>query len=203
MSDHTITIPHHDFYAQDARTVARALIGAILVRRVDGVRLAGRIVETEAYRTTGDLASHARMGKTPRNLPMWEAPGRTFVYLTYGVHWLLNAVCEPAETPAAVLIRAIEPLDGLDVIGINRAGRPFKQWTSGPGRLTKALAINRDNNRADLTTPASDLWIELGAPVPDADVQTGPRIGLGKHVPDPWLSIPWRWWIKGHPHVSR
>jgi DNA-3-methyladenine glycosylase len=199
----TMHIPTRDFYTQDARTVARALLGAILVRRVDGVRLAGRIVETEAYRTTDDLASHGRAGKTPRNLPMWETPGHAYVYLTYGVHWLLNAVCEPAEHPAAVLIRALEPLDGLDVIGLNRPGRPVKEWTSGPGRLTKAFAINGDDNRADLTTPDSGLWIEMGDPVSDEDVHTGPRIGLGKNVPDPWLSMPWRWWIKDNPHVSR
>lgn len=203
MSDHTITIPTHDFYAQEATVVARALLGAILVRRVDGLRLAGRIVETEAYRTTGDLASHGRVGKTDRNLPMWEAPGHAYVYLTYGVHWLLNAVCEPAGHPAAVLIRAVEPLDGLDVIGVNRAGRPFKQWTSGPGRLTKALAIDGAQNRVDLTSPESNLWIEMGDPVPDDEVRSGPRIGLGKHVPDPWLSMPWRWWIRGNMHVSR
>lgn len=192
-----------DFYAQDARTVARALLGAVLVRPIGDRRVAGRIVETEAYRTVDDLAAHSRAGKTPRNLPMWEAPGHTYVYLTYGIHWLLNVVCEPPEHPAAVLLRALEPLDGLNVIATNRAGRPPKHWTSGPGRLTLALAIDGDDNRADLTTRESGLWIEAGEPVPDDAVQTGPRIGLGRHVPDPWLSMPWRWWIADNPHVSR
>lgn len=191
------------FFEQESTGVARALLGAVLVRAVNGQRMAGRIVETEAYRTIEDLAAHSRAGKTPRNLPMWEAPGHAYVYLTYGMYWLLNVVCEPEDAPAAVLIRAIEPLDGLDLIAANRAGRAPKHWTSGPGRLTMALGINGDDNRADMTDPDSGLWLEAGDPVPDADVRIGPRIGLGKHVPEPWLSIGWRWWIADNLHVSR
>lgn len=196
-------IIEREFYAQPATTVARKLLGARLVRRIEGQRVAGRIVEVEAYRTVDDRAAHSHSGKTPRNLPMWEAPGHAYVYLTYGMYWLLNVVCEPPEHPAAVLIRAIEPVEGLDVIAANRAGRRPKHWTSGPGRLTMALAIDGDANRADMTTPDADLWIEAGAPVPDDDVATGPRIGLGKHVTDPWLNQPWRWWVVDNPHVSR
>lgn len=192
-----------DFYAQDATIVARALLGAVLCRRLDGMLLAGRIVEVEAYRTPADLASHGRAGRTPRNLPMWEAPGYAYVYFTYGMHWLLNVVCEPPDQPAAVLIRALEPVAGLEQIAARRAGLPQTAWTSGPGRLTRALAIDGTHNRADLTTPDSGLWIAAGEPVPDAQVACGPRIGLGKHVQEPWLSIPWRWWLDGNPHVSR
>ena len=192
-----------DFYAQDATLVARALLGAVLVRQIDGRRISGRIVEAEAYRRQDDAAAHSFVGKTARNRPMWETPGHAYVYFTYGMYWLLNAVCEPVDHPAAVLIRAVEPLEGQDMIAAHRAGRPFKQWTSGPGRLTMALRITGDHNRTDLTTPSGGLWIEAGDPVPEEQVRTGPRIGLGQRVPEPWLSIPWRWWVADNPHVSR
>lgn len=192
-----------DFYAQDALTVARGLLGTILVRAVDGRRVSGRIVEVEAYHGQADAASHSHRGRTPRNAPMWEAPGYAYVYFTYGNHWLLNAVCGPDGLPAAALIRAVEPLDGLDVMAANRAGRPFTQWASGPGRLTRALGISGALNRADLTSGAAGLWIEAGEAVPDEAVSAGPRIGLGPRVPEPWQSLPWRWWIAGNPHVSR
>lgn len=192
-----------DFYSQDATTVARALLGAVLVRRTNDGIIQGRIVETEAYRRRDDAASHGFVGKTPRNLPMWDAPGHAYVYFTYGMYWLLNVVCEPVEHPAAVLIRAVEPVAGLDIIAANRAGRPFKTWTSGPGRLTVALQITGEQNRTDLTNDSGGLWIAAGDPVPDEAVRTGPRIGLGQRVSEPWLSIPWRWWIADNPHVSR
>ncbi|NJL94729.1 MAG: DNA-3-methyladenine glycosylase, partial [Anaerolineae bacterium] len=120
-----------EFFAQNARTVARALLGAQLVRVLDGSALSGRIVETEAYTGINDLASHGRAGRTPRNLPMWEDPGHAYVYLTYGVHWLLNVVCEPAGQPAAVLLRAIEPLSGQATMAERRPGLRPRDWTSG------------------------------------------------------------------------
>lgn len=183
--------------------MARDLLGARLVREIGGQRVSGRIVETEAYTGRDDLASHARRGRTPRNLPMWEAPGYAYVYLTYGMHWLLNVVCEPEGHPAAVLIRAVEPLEGLALIAEHRAGVPQKNWTNGPARLTKALCINAADNRVDMTTPHSRLWLEAGTPIPESQVQTGARVGLGKAVPEPWFSLAWRWWVADNPHVSR
>ena len=191
------------FYAQDATTVARALLGAVLVRRLDGQRISGVIVETEAYRLQDDAASHGHAGPTPRNQPMWDAPGHAYVYFTYGMHWMLNAVCEPPGHPAAVLIRAIAPCEGHDLIAANRPGRKPREWTSGPARLTAALRITRAQNRADLLDSSGEVWIERGEPVPDDQVRIGPRIGLGKNVPEPWLSIAWRWWIGDNPYVSR
>ncbi|NLX09897.1 MAG: DNA-3-methyladenine glycosylase [Chloroflexi bacterium] len=191
-----------DFCARRATLVARDLLGMTLVRQLDGQRLSGRIVETEAYTGHDDGASHAYRGRTPRNLPMWGAPGHAYVYLTYGVYWLLNVTCEPVDQPAAVLLRAIEPLEGLDIMAARRAGHPPTRWTSGPGRLTLALGISGDDNRADLTDPACGLWIEAGEPLPDDAISTGPRVGLGQ-VPEPWLSIPWRFWITANPFVSR
>lgn len=191
-----------DFYSQNATIVARQLLGATLVNMIDGQRVSGRIVEMEAYTGLDDLASHGRVKKTPRNLPMWETTGHAYVYLIYGMYWLLNVTCEPADQPAAALIRAIEPLEGLDVMAAKRAGRPQHEWTNGPGRLTLAIGVNYQHNLFDMTDPSSGLWIEAGPSVPDADVSAGPRIGLGKHVQEPWYSMAWRWWISGNKWVS-
>ncbi len=196
-----MTILKREFFNRNACIVARELLGARLVRQLNGQRLSGIIVETEAYTGLDDLASHGRAGQTPRNMPMWEEPGHAYVYLTYGMHWLLNAVCEPAGQPAAVLIRAIEPVEGLDIIAQHRAGRSQREWTSGPARLTKALAVDKTQNRVDMTRQAEGLWLEAGEWV--ETVETGPRIGLGKNVPEPWFSMPWRWWVSGNRYVSR
>lgn len=192
-----------DFYAQYTLVVARQLLGARLVRILpDGTRLSGRIVETEAYTGMDDLASHGRAKQTPRNRPMWSDPGFSYVYLCRGVHWMLNVVTEPEGCPAAVLIRAIEPLEGVEAIAGRRAGRKPTEWTSGPGRLAAALAITGAHNVIDVTTRDAGLWIEPDRAVPEQDVCTGPRIGLGK-TPEPWFSMPWRYWIADNPYVSR
>lgn len=191
------------FYARNARDIARDLIGARLVRNLNGERLSGMIVETEAYTGLDDLASHGRAGKTARNMPMWESPGHAYLYLVYGMYWLLNIACEPAGQPAAVLIRAIEPIEGLATMQMNRGPRPERFLTNGPGRLTIALGLDGEMNRARLTTPDSGLWIEADQTFDDAALQTGPRIGLGKNVPEPWFSIPWRWWLRDNTFVSK
>lgn len=191
------------FYLPSALVVAQRLLGMRLVRVLpDGARLSGRIVETEAYSGLDDLASHGRVKRTKRNLPMYGPPGRAYVYFTYGNFWLFNAVAEPEGEPAAVLIRAVEPLEGLDEMAARRPGRDIYEWTSGPGRLALAFDIGGAENTLDLTTTAGRLWIEPGDPVPDDSVRTGPRIGMGK-TPEPWHSIPRRWWEAGNPFVSR
>ena len=179
------------WYEQDAVLAACALLGKRLVRQVDGLRISGWIVEAEAYRGEEDQACHARVGCTPRTQVMYGPPGHAYVYFTYGMHWMLNAVCMPEGYPAAVLIRAIRPVEGVDFIAARRKERPQAQWTDGPAKLTLALAIDRALNGIDLTDPASGLWIEDGAPVPEAQVIAGPRVGLGA-TPEPWLSKPWR-----------
>ncbi|HML23643.1 MAG TPA: DNA-3-methyladenine glycosylase [Aggregatilinea sp.] len=191
-----------EFYTRPATTVARELLGALLVREIDGQRVSGLIVETEAYTGLDDMASHGRKRRTPRNTVMYGAPGHAYVYFTYGMHWLLNAVCEPEDQPAAVLLRAIDPQEGQTIMAANRPGRPPREWTSGPARLAKALAVARDQNGLDLTDQGGGLWIEAGSPVPDEQMRTGPRIGLGSVV-EPWLSMPWRFWIADNPFVSR
>ena len=191
-----------DFYQQNARIVARALLGAQLVHLVDGQRITGRIVETEAYTGVDDLASHGRVKRTPRNTPMWETPGHAYIYLIYGMYWLFNVTCEPVDQPAAVLIRALEPIEGIDIIARNRPNIVPKNWTNGPGRLTRALGIDQRYHQVDLTTTAGGVWLEPGIDIPEDQVVTGARVGLGKHVAEPWLSIPWRWWVKGNKYVS-
>ncbi len=191
------------FYTFSALIVARALLGARLVRVLpSGARLSGRIVETEAYTGLDDLASHGRAKPTKRNLPMYGPPGRAYVYFTYGNNWMFNVVCEPEGQPAAVLVRAVEPLEGLDEMAARRPGRAPTEWTSGPAKLVLALGITGADNTADLTTPAAGLWIEPDATIPDESVRTGPRVGMGQ-TPEPWHSMPWRWWVAGNEFVSK
>ena len=180
------------FYNRPTLTVARELIGARLVRILDGVKLVGLITETEAYIGEGDLGCHAKAGRTPRTSVMYGPPGHAYVYFTYGNHWMLNAVTEREDFPAAVLIRAIQPVEGVDVMSVLRNGRD----TFGPGKLTQAMGITKSENMVDLTEANDSLWIEAGLPVPDSSVTIGPRVGLYS-VPEPWKSIPWRFLVKG------
>ena len=187
-----MTILPRDFYNRPTLTVARELIGARLVRILDGVKLVGLITETEAYISQKDLACHAKAGLTPRTAPMFGEPGHAYVYFTYGNHWMLNAVTEKEGFPAAVLMRAIQPIEGEDIMLERRLGRD----TFGPGKLTQALGITKSENQADLTETASGLWIEAGVQVPNSRVTKGPRVGLNS-TPEPWLSKPWRFLVKG------
>lgn len=181
----------HKFYNRPTLTVARELIGARLVRILDGVKLVGIITETEGYIGEEDLACHAKAGRTPRTLPMYGPPGHAYVYFTYGHHWMLNAVTEREGFPAAVLIRAIWPIEGAEVMSARRQGRD----TFGPGKLCQAMGIGNSENNADLAAPASGLWIETGVNVPDSAVTISPRVGLYS-VPEPWKSKPWRFLVK-------
>jgi DNA-3-methyladenine glycosylase len=175
------------FYVQPTLTVARGLLGARLVRILDGQRLVGIITETEAYIGEEDLGCHAKAGKTKRTAIMYGPPGHAYVYFTYGNHWMLNTVTEREGFPAAVLIRAIEPVEGTEIMLQRRNGRD----TYGPGKLAQALGIDGTLNGVDLCTQESGLWIEAGKKIADEDVVTGPRVGLYS-VPEPWKSIPWR-----------
>jgi DNA-3-methyladenine glycosylase len=181
-----------EFYNRSTLSVARELLGARLVRILDGERLAGVIIEAEAYVGDTDLGCHAKSGKTRRNAVMFGPPGYAYVYFTYGMHWMLNAVTEREGFPAAVLIRAIEPVEGMEVILTRRQGRD----TIGPAKITQALGIDQRLNGADLCSTEAGLWIETGEPIPDAAVKTGPRVGLFT-VPEPWKSIPWRFRVMG------
>lgn len=179
------------FYRRPALEVARALLGMRLVRELDGQRVSGRIIETEAYQGEEDLACHARAGRTARTAVMYGPPGRAYVYFTYGMHWCLNAVTGVEGEPAAVLIRSLEPLEGIDLIAARRAPQPRPLWLNGPAKICQAFGIDHRLNGADLTAPQDGLWIEAGQPAPEIQIQTSPRIGI-QNVPEPWRSIPWR-----------
>jgi len=184
-----------NFYDRSALEVARDLLGCRLVRRLDGVRLGGLIVETEAYQGEADLGCHASVGRTPRTSVMYGPPGHAYVYFTYGLHWLLNAVTGGVGTPAAVLIRALQPEEGMELMAKNRPFQAMKPgWTDGPAKLTQALGITGDFNRVDLCDRSSGLWIESGETIPHGDVLQTPRVGLNS-VPEPYKSIPWRFVI--------
>lgn len=165
------------------------------MRILNGVRLVGVITETEAYVGEDDLGCHAKAGRTKRTEPMYGPPGRAYVYFTYGMHWMLNAVTEAEGFPAAVLIRAVETVDGLRVVESRRAKAKKADWTNGPAKLTAAFGIDSQQNKTDLTQTDSGLWIGPGIVISDLSVTSGPRVGLYS-VPEPWKSVNWRFMAK-------
>src|SRR5512134_4014448 len=162
-----------DFYNRSTLKVARELIGTRLVRILEGQKLVGLITETEAYISQKDLACHAKAGRTPRTAVMFGEPGHAYVYFTYGNHWMLNVVTEREGFPAAVLVRAIQPMDGIEIMSARRGGRD----TFGPGKLCQAMGITKSENGVDLTGTSSRLWIEAGVKVPNSLMTKGPRVG--------------------------
>jgi DNA-3-methyladenine glycosylase len=190
-----------DFFARDTLQVARDLLGQVLVRLLDGQRLSGRIVEVEAYIGEDDLASHARFGRTARNEAMYGPPGHAYVYQIYGLHHCLNIVTGPEGFPAAVLIRALEPLEGLEQMRARRGITDPALLTSGPARLCQAMAIDRRLDKADMCAPDAVLFVEAGAPISDDEVVTGPRVGVQGDLRA--RTVPWRFYVRNHPCVSR
>ena len=185
------------FYDRSTEQVARDLLGAVLEHRTQSGVASGRIVETEAYIGEHDLACHAAAGKTSRTAPLYGPPGIAYVYFVYGMYWCVNAVTRAEGEPSAVLIRAIEPVAGIDLM---RARRPRARsdidLTNGPGKLCLALAIGREQNWSDLQR--SPLRIRAGAPVPADEVAITPRIGVNRSAD--W---PLRWIVRGNPWVSK
>ena len=182
------------FYARDTVEVARDLIGKTLVRQDGADRISGMIIETEAYRGEEDLACHCRAGRTPRTEIMYGPAGRAYVYLVYGMYWLLNVVTEVAGNPGAVLIRAIEPLNGVEIIAQRRAGQARRNWTNGPGKLSLALDIQGNMNGVNICSSTGPLYITQGEDVFPEIIRTGPRVGL-ETVPEPWRSKEWRFMV--------
>ena len=184
------------FYSRDTELVARELLGAVLETTVHGVRCRGRIVETEAYTGEEDLACHAAAGRTARTEVLYGPPGHAYVYFIYGMHWCVNAVTRRAGEPSAVLIRAVEPLDGIEAMRRRRGSRPDRELTNGPGKLCEAFAITGPRfHGASLTS--SPLRILSGDRVPDSDVAITPRIGISKAADDPL-----RWIVRSSAFVS-
>jgi DNA-3-methyladenine glycosylase len=182
----------HAFYDRPVLDVARDLVGCV----VSHAGASGVIVETEAYHDS-EPACHAFVGLTPRTLTLFGPPGRAYVYRSYGIHALLNAVCEPEGVGAAVLIRALEPRDGIERMRARRGPVPDAELCSGPGKLTQALAIELDRNGTDLATGPVTISARP-ADWQQVDLVAGPRIGITKAV-----ELPWRFCARGHRGVSR
>jgi DNA-3-methyladenine glycosylase len=189
------------FYLRPTLTVARDLLGRVLARRTpEGVLLRGRIVEAEAYVGEEDKACHARAGRTPRTDVMYGPPGHAYVYLTYGMHHMLNVVTEAEGRPAVVLLRAVEPLEGLDWMArARRNGAAPHQLASGPGKLCQAYGLDLGHNRTDLL--GRDLWIEEGRRIPKAQIATSARIGC-ETAKEPWDLMPWRFYVADSRFVT-
>ncbi|MDG6921659.1 MAG: DNA-3-methyladenine glycosylase [Nitrososphaerota archaeon] len=184
-----------EFYNRYTPAVARDLIGCRIVRVIGGERLSGTIVETEAYRGPRDPASHAHKGMTPRNRVMFGPPGHAYVYFTMGLHYCLNVTTEPLGAPGAVLLRAIEPCEGVCAMSKNRGGAPFVKLASGPGNLTKALGIDDRFDGEDLVT-SERLYLEYERKA--REISTSTRVGVSAG-----RSNRWRFFERGNRFVSR
>jgi DNA-3-methyladenine glycosylase len=186
------------FCARPAEDVARDLLGRVLVSSVGGEVAAGRIVEAEAYVGPHDDASHAaaRTGRTVRNAAMFGPPGTAYVYRIYGVHWCLNIVTDRPGYPAAVLVRALEPLSGLDVMRRRRGGVTDRDLARGPGRLAQALGVDLSLDGHALQAPP--LLLAAGAPVPAARIAVDRRVGVVRAAD--W---PLRFFVEGSRWISR
>lgn len=188
-----------DFYARPSVLVAPDLLGRLLIREIGSQRLIGRIVEVEAYLGEDDAASHAFRGPTTRNRSMFGPPGHAYVYIIYGIHTCLNIVTGQAGKGEAVLIRALEPLSGIEVMQRHRGGRPLRQLTNGPGKICQALAIDKSLDGHDLCA-GQRLWLEAGER-PDETLCAGPRVGV--RGDDRALSRAWRFFLAKNSFVSR
>lgn len=188
------------FYQQkDVVKIAKQLLGKILVTQLDGVRTSGIITETEAYAGIDDKASHAWNNRRTRRTEVMYMPGGVaYVYLCYGIHYLFNIITHVAEVPHAVLIRAIEPLDGIDMMKV-RYGKTPSLFTAGPGSLSKALGIHTELNGESLT--GNKVWIEDADEIPKDKILTGTRVGVSYAGDDAYL--PYRFSIKGNKWVSK
>lgn len=187
------------FYARPTEEVARGLLGRILVSNIGGrgQRTAGRIVEVEAYVGPHDPACHAYgHRRTARTEPLYGQPGTAYVYFTYGMHWCLNAVTEPRDFPAAVLIRALEPLEGLETMRQRRRTEQDRQLCAGPARLCQALGVTGAVNGSSLQR--GPLQVVKGTSLKGAEIAVGPRIGIKQAVD--W---PLRFYLERSPWVSR
>jgi len=185
------------FYTRETLIVARELLGKYLVRIIDGELLVGKIVEVEAYRGSDDPASHAYRGITSRNWLMFGEGGFAYVYFTYGKHHCFNVVTEKLGVPGAVLIRALQPVKGIDIMKRNRGVTDVLRLTNGPGKLTEAMGITMKQNGVDLTEK-HELFIYQPESSENFDIVSTSRVGIRVGVDKPW-----RFYIKGNRFVSK
>ncbi len=191
-----------DFFTRDLLTVAKELLGKILVKESGGALFSGRIVEVEAYDGEIDKAAHTYIGKTKKNEVMFKKGGYFYVYFIYGAHYCCNVVTGKEGHGTAVLIRAVEPLDGIETMIKNRFGRELLNdkeifnLTSGPGKVCRAFSITKDEYGEDLT--GGDIYILDQPKLKEESIIAAKRIGIKKSV-----DLPWRFYIKDNPFVSR
>jgi len=191
-----------DFYLRpDVLTVSKQLLGKLLV--VPGPnqeRVSGKIVEVEAYRGPEDRASHAYGGRrTKRTETMYNAGGVAYVYFVYGMYYQFNVVSGVADVPHAILIRALEPVEGVEIMRARRHSHPDHNLTNGPGKLCIAMGIDKQLDGADLS--GNRVWLEHYENVPPRQIARGPRIGID--YAQEWIDKPWRFWIRDNRFVSR
>jgi DNA-3-methyladenine glycosylase len=184
------------FYARPVLEVARGLLGCRLVSTVDG-RVVVRVTEVEAYAGADDPASHAHRRETARNAVMFGPPGHAYVYFTYGMHWCVNLVAEQPGVPAAVLLRAGEVVEGVELARSRRGAARDRDLARGPARLAAALGVTGACNGLDVTRGSSAVVVEPGDAVPDSSVVSGPRVGIRTAT-----DLPWRLWVAGDAAVS-
>jgi DNA-3-methyladenine glycosylase len=191
-----------NFYKRDVLVVAKDLLGKILVKKEKSGVLAAKIVEVEAYHGDIDEASHSFRGKTKRNEIMFESGGYLYVYFTYGAHFCCNVVTGKKNLGTAVLIRAVEPISGIERMVKNRFGRKLKNekeifnLTSGPGKVCAAFGINKDHSGTDLS--GEKIFILQNKKLKDSEIGISKRIGITRSV-----DLPWRFFIKNNPYLSR
>jgi DNA-3-methyladenine glycosylase len=191
-----------DFYTRsNVVTVARELLGKLLVVPArSGIRVSGKIVEVEAYRGPQDRAAHSYGGRrTKRTETMYGIGGTAYVFFVYGMYNQFNVVTNAADVPHAVLIRAVEPVEGIDIMRRRRPGKTDHNLTNGPGKLCIALDIDRKLDASDLL--GNRVWLEDAESIPRSRILAGPRIGID--YAEEWIVKPWRFWIKDNPFVSR
>ena len=193
MGDRHLDVLPRSFYDRPVLEVARDLLGRVVTHNGVAVRL----TEVEAYAGGHDPASHAFRGRTRRNAVMFGPGGHLYVYFTYGMHFCMNVVCGPDGHAAAVLLRAGVVIDGLDVARARRGAVGDRDLARGPARLTRALAVDRALDGADVADPGSPLRLGPGRPVADRDVRWGPRVGVNAAH-----ELPWRAWVADEPSVS-
>ncbi len=194
-------LPREFYLRPDVLTVSRDLLGKLLV--VPGAndeRVSGKIVEVEAYRGPEDRASHAYGGRrTKRTETMYGAGGIAYVYFVYGMYYQFNVVCNLADVPHAILVRALEPVEGIELMRARRHGHLDRNLTNGPGKLCIAMGIDRQLNAADLL--GDKVWLEEFETVSPRRIARGPRIGID--YAQEWIDKPWRFWIRDNAYVSR
>ncbi|MCC7504436.1 MAG: DNA-3-methyladenine glycosylase [Saprospiraceae bacterium] len=193
-----------DFYLRtDVLQVSRALLGKVLVTQFEGVRTAGLITEVEAYRAPDDRACHAwNNRRTNRTEVMFREGGTAYIYLCYGIHHLFNVVTGPEDTAHAILVRAVEPLEGIEIMRQRRKNPPDARLTTGPGALSQALGLTTAWTGQSLLLPDTPVWIEdRGRIIPDAHIAAGPRIGVD--YAGECAAWEWRFWLRDSAFVSR